>query len=255
MGAAPIAVEVFCSYANADEAWQQKLETHLSLLRRQGLVSLWHEQLIRPGVDWAATIDTHLETASVILLLVSADFLASDYCYSIEMKRALERHAVGEARVVPILVRPVDWTGAPFAHLRALPTDAKPISSWQDEDRALADVAAGIRRVIEDVLSWWPVLLARLCLLCGMSPTLVIPSSWAARANWHRSVNSYKEARPLPMRFHRPSVGSAASARRSSPWNMPTGITRSIRRCCGHAPRVPKHWFLPTAPSPRSCSC
>ena len=167
MGATAVVVEVFCSYASADEDWRQKLETHLSLLRRQGLVSLWYDQLIRPGADWVEAIDTHLEKASVILLLVSADFLASDYCYGIEMKRASERHAAGEARVVPILVRPVDLTGAPFAHLWPLPTDAKPISSWPDEDRALADVAAGIRRVIEDI----PLLVAS-------APRAALPPVW-----------------------------------------------------------------------------
>src|SRR6266568_6990036 len=113
----PTPVEIFCSYAHEDEAWRQKLETHLSLLRRQGLISLWHDRLIAPGTNWAKALDTHLETASVILLLVSADFFASDYCYGIEMKRALERQEVGEARVIPILVRPVEWNSAPFAYL------------------------------------------------------------------------------------------------------------------------------------------
>lgn len=79
-------VEIFCSYAHEDEMWLRKLETHLSLLKRQGLISLWHDRLIVPGTDWANTIDTHLEMASVILLLVSADFFASDYCYGIEMQ-------------------------------------------------------------------------------------------------------------------------------------------------------------------------
>ncbi|HEU5378351.1 MAG TPA: TIR domain-containing protein, partial [Ktedonobacteraceae bacterium] len=145
-------VEIFCSYAHEDEMWLRKLETHLSLLKRQGLISLWHDRLIAPGTDWANTIDTHLETASVILLLVSADFFASDYCYGIEMKRVLEREAAGKARVIPILVRPVDWKGAPFAHLQVLPTDARPIASWQNKDTALADVAAGIRQVIVEEL-------------------------------------------------------------------------------------------------------
>src|ERR1700724_2380721 len=95
-------VEVFCCYSREDEAWLRKLETHVSLLKRQGLVSLWHDRLIAPGDDWAQTIGTHLEIASIILLLVSADFLASDYCYNIEMARALERHAANEVRVVPI---------------------------------------------------------------------------------------------------------------------------------------------------------
>jgi len=108
MAAAPTLVEIFCSYAHEDEVWRQKLETHLSLLKRQGLISLWHDRLVVPGTDWVKAIDTHLETASVILLLVSADFFASDYCYGIEMQQALKRHEAREARVIPLLVRPVD---------------------------------------------------------------------------------------------------------------------------------------------------
>jgi len=145
-------VVVFCSYAHEDEMWLRKLETHLSLLQRQGLISLWHDRLIVPGTDWAKAIDTQLETASIILLLVSADFFASDYCYGTEMKRALERHEAGEAQVIPILVRPVDWKDALFAHLQALPTGANPIASWSDSDSALADVAEGIRHAVEQVL-------------------------------------------------------------------------------------------------------
>jgi hypothetical protein len=160
-------IEIFCSYAHEDEVWLRKLETHLSLLKRQGLISLWFDRLIVPGADWAQTIDTHLETASVILLLVSADFFASDYCYGIEMKRALEREAVGEARVIPILVRPVDWKSTLFAHLQALPTDAKPIVSWRDKDMALTDVVAGIRRILED-----------LPLLAASAPRATLPAIW-----------------------------------------------------------------------------
>lgn len=161
-------IEVFCSYAHEDEMWLQKLEAHLSLLKRQGLISLWHDRLISPGIDWTKALDTHLETASVILLLVSADFFASDYCYGIEMKRALEREAAGEVRVIPILVRPVDWKGAPFAHLQFLPTDVKPIASWQNEDTALADVAAGIRRVIVEELPQ----------LTASAPRAALPNIW-----------------------------------------------------------------------------
>ncbi len=167
MVAASTAVEVFCSYAHEDEAWRQKLETHLSLLRRQGLVSLWHDRLISPGTDWAQAIDIHLETASIILLFVSANFFDSDYCYGIEMQQALKRHEAGEARVIPLLVRPVDWKDAPFAHLQALPTDARPLSIWHDEDEALTDVVVGIRRVLED-----------LPLLAASAPRAVLPAIW-----------------------------------------------------------------------------
>ena len=107
-------VEVFYSYAHKDEAFRNELEKHLSLLRRQGLITAWHDRHILPGTDWAQAIDEHLERASVILLLISADFLASDYCYGLEMQRALERHQANEARVIPILLRPVDWNKRSF---------------------------------------------------------------------------------------------------------------------------------------------
>jgi tetratricopeptide (TPR) repeat protein len=162
-------IEIFCSYAHEDESWLRKLETHLSLLKRQGLISLWYDRLIVPGTDWAHTIDMHLETASVILLLVSADFFASDYCYGIEMQRALERQEAGEARVLPILVRPVEgWQQAPFAHLQALPTDARPLAVWRNKDTALADVAAGIRRVIVEELPQ----------LSASAPRVALPAIW-----------------------------------------------------------------------------
>src|SRR5258707_8645015 len=118
-------VEVFYSYAHEDASLRDTLEKHLSLLHRQGLIFQWHDRQIAAGTDWAQALDIHLERASVILLLISADFLASDYCYGIEVKRALERHQANEARVIPILLRPTDWSGAPFAHLQALPTDPK----------------------------------------------------------------------------------------------------------------------------------
>ena len=147
------AVEVFFSYAHKDEAYRNELEKHLSLLRRQGLITAWHDRHILPGTDWAQAIDEHLEGASVILLLISADFLASDYCYGLEMQRALRRHQTNEARVIPILLRPVDWNNSPFAHLQALPNDAKPITAWHNRDEAFTDVAAGIRRVIEEFIN------------------------------------------------------------------------------------------------------
>ena len=101
MSDTPKPVEVFFSYAHEDEPLRKELEKHLSLLRRQGLITGWHDRLIAPGTDWARAIDEHLQQASIILLLVSADFLASDYCYGIEMERALQRHQTKQARVLP----------------------------------------------------------------------------------------------------------------------------------------------------------
>ena len=147
----PEPVRLFISYAHEDEPLRKQLQKHLSLLQRQGLVSTWQDQQIIAGTDWAQEIDKHLKSASIILLLISADFLASNYCYSMEMQCALDRDKAGQARVIPIIIRPVNWKGAPFAHLQALPTDAKAITTWNNRDEAWANVAAGIHRVIEEL--------------------------------------------------------------------------------------------------------
>ena len=157
------AITVFISYAHEDEALLQQLHTHLSPLTRQGLIATWYDRELVAGTDWAGEIDAHLEQASIILLLVSADFIASRYCYEVEMTRALERHEAGQARVIPIALRPADWKGMPFASLHALPTDARAITTWTNQDAAFVDVAAGIRRAIED-LSQLPASTARAAL-------------------------------------------------------------------------------------------
>src|SRR6266516_6409587 len=146
-------VTMFLSYAHKDESLCDQLKAHLSLLQHQGLVSTWHDRRILPGADWAQEIDTYLETAPIVLLLVSASFFASNYCIVVEMKRAMSRHEAGQARVIPILVRPCDWKSAPFVHLQILPKNAKAITDWNNRDKAWADVIAGIRRVIEELPS------------------------------------------------------------------------------------------------------
>jgi hypothetical protein len=144
----PAPASLFYSYSHKDEALRDELETHLSLLRRQGVISGWHDRRIGAGSEWAGQIAHQLEAADVILLLVSADFLASDYCYDVEMKRALERHGAGTARVIPVILRPCDWQSAPLGRLQALPRDAKPVTSWKDRDEAFTDVARGIRNAV-----------------------------------------------------------------------------------------------------------
>lgn len=141
--------KIFCSYSHQDEKYRTELETHLALLARQGAVHVWHDRLIQPGADWAREIDDNINLANVVLLLVSADFLASQYCYGIEMNRALARAAASETRVVPILVRKCDLQGAPFGHLQWLPTGAKPVKNWTDRDSAWTDVAKGVRKVVQ----------------------------------------------------------------------------------------------------------
>jgi TIR domain-containing protein len=142
-------IELFYSYAHQDERLRKRLETHLSALRQQKVITEWHDRKIVAGMDWKQSIDTHLATAAVILLLVSPDFLASDYCYGIEMQRALARHAEGDACVIPVILRPVDWQGTPFAHLQCAPTLAKPVTMWSNRDEAFRDVAMAIRTAIE----------------------------------------------------------------------------------------------------------
>jgi TIR domain len=152
MSAVDIApIEVFISYSHKDEALREELGTHLSLLMRDRVIDEWHDRRIVAGREWGGAIDEHLNSAAVILLLVSADFLASDYCYDIEMKRALERHDAGDACVIPVILRSVDWRGAPFAKLQALPKDGKPLTSWPNKDEAFTDVARGIREALKDL--------------------------------------------------------------------------------------------------------
>lgn len=146
-------IKVFYSYARKDRRLCQQLEAHLSLLRKQSYIVDWYDREISAGTDWAREIDKHLNDAHIILLLISADFLASDYCYSKEMERALARHQAQEARVIPILLRDVDYHHAPFSHLKMLPGNGKAVTSrsWRTRDEAFADIATGIRRVVEEI--------------------------------------------------------------------------------------------------------
>ncbi|NER80778.1 MAG: toll/interleukin-1 receptor domain-containing protein [Leptolyngbya sp. SIO1D8] len=142
-------IEVFFSYSHRDEDLRDELAKHLSILQRRGQIDTWYDRAIEAGTEPQSEIDQHLNRADIILLLVSADFLASDYCYDVEVKRAMERHAAEDARVIPVILRPVDWQDAPFGQLQALPQDGQPITKWGDLDDALLNVEQGIRRSIQ----------------------------------------------------------------------------------------------------------
>lgn len=118
------------------------------MLKRQGLIDAWHDRRIAVGSDLDNSIRSELEKAEVILLLVSPDFLASDYCYDIEVTRAMERHVAGEARVIPIILRHCEWKSAPFGKLLAAPKDGKPINTWTDLDEAFLDVVQKIKTAL-----------------------------------------------------------------------------------------------------------
>ncbi|HTK11837.1 MAG TPA: toll/interleukin-1 receptor domain-containing protein [Ktedonobacteraceae bacterium] len=145
-------IEIFCSYADEDDALFRKLEKHLGLLKQRGLITLWHNRLPLPGTNWAQDVDAHINSASVILLLISANFLASDYCYGTEMQHALQQGKTGKARVIPILLSSVDYQDAPFEKLKVLPSNGKPVTEWSSSNRAFTNVAQGIRQTIEELI-------------------------------------------------------------------------------------------------------
>jgi TIR domain len=141
---------VYC-YAHEDKALRDELDKHLSILKRLYQIVSWHDRKISPGMEWEKEIDVQLNAANIILLLISSDFMASDYCYGVEMQRAIARHKQGEAKVIPIILRPItSWQATPIGKLKALPTDGVPVvdRKWYMLDYALENVAIGIREVI-----------------------------------------------------------------------------------------------------------
>lgn len=148
-GREPQPVRLFYSYSHRDEKFRERLEIHLAALRRQGLIEEWHDRKITAGREWKNDIDENLEAADIILLLVSSDFLASDYAYNKEFMRALERHKSGEVRIVPIILRYSDWQETPIGDLQALPPEGKPVAGRGD--RGWTEVAKGLRQVIREV--------------------------------------------------------------------------------------------------------
>jgi TIR domain len=159
-------VKIFFSYAREDEKLCEQLEAHLSFLKWQGLTIEWHRRNMSAGAEWEQESEAHLNTADIILLLISSDFMHSTYCYGREMKRAMERHDAREARVIPVLLRPAYWWTAPFSKLQALPPNGRPVMStgWYSSDEAFEAIAQGICDVVEELtqkLSGSPITLIR----------------------------------------------------------------------------------------------
>ena len=142
-------IKLFFSYCHRDETMRDELEVHLSALKRQGTIESWHDRRIIVGEEWAEEIDHYLNEADIILLLVSPYFIASDYCYNIEMARAMERHEKGETRVIPVILEPCRWQGMPFGKLQAVPTDGKPISKFPNLHDAFLEVVQAIEKAVE----------------------------------------------------------------------------------------------------------
>jgi hypothetical protein len=126
-----------------------QLAKHLSILQRQTIIESRHDRKIQAGEEWDRKIDSNLESAQIILLLVSPDFVASDYCYEKEVEKAMQRYESGQSKVIPVILRPVDLSGTPFSKLQALPKNAEPVTKWQNEDEAFYEIAQAIKLVVE----------------------------------------------------------------------------------------------------------
>lgn len=142
-------LKVFYSYAHVDESFRDELAKHLKILERDGLLETWHDRALKPGVEWDAEIRRKLQDADIILLLVSSDFLASDYIWKKEVIPAIERHEAGDAHVIPVILRDCDWTNAPFGKLQALPTNANAIAGWPSRDSAYVTISKALRKLAE----------------------------------------------------------------------------------------------------------
>ena len=140
---------LMCSYSHKDEQLWQELKEHLSPLQREGLIRLWDDRRIAPGTNWEEQIYHELANADIIILFVSASFIASEFCYSNELSKALARDEAGQCRVIPVIVRPVDWKKMSFSRLQLLPKDGAPVTSFTRQDAAWLQVAEGIRLIVE----------------------------------------------------------------------------------------------------------
>ncbi|MFM7239387.1 MAG: TIR domain-containing protein [Cyanobium sp.] len=180
-------LKVFISYAHEDSPWVEKLKSHLSLMERQGILKVWHDRCLTAGEHWAEAIDHALAEAQIVLLLISPDFMNSDYCFGKEMQEALAREQRKEAVVVPVLMRPCDWESAPFAKSNVVPSDNRPVSTHPGgEDEALALVAGELRRLAKKLGN-------------KLQPIDALPRDGSSEI---RSVldQSWVQPRPLPWR-------------------------------------------------------
>lgn len=145
-------LNIFIAYSREDDKFRIRLEKHLSTLKRRDFINTWYDGKIEAGTEWKQEIDKNLNGADIILLLISADFIASDYCYEVEMKRAIERHSLGEAIVIPILLHNCDWEDTPFGKIQALPQNGKPVTDkfWDNPENGLSRIAKSIKSLVQD---------------------------------------------------------------------------------------------------------
>jgi len=146
-------LKAFISYAHEDEAMKNDLDKHLISLKRSDKIDVWQDRMLMAGTEWDSTIKKELEEADMILLLISVDFISSQYIWDKELKTALQKHENGTARIIPVILRECDWHDMPFAKLQALPTGAEPVTRFPDKDQAYTNIAKEIARVADFLIS------------------------------------------------------------------------------------------------------
>lgn len=143
--------KVFISYSKKDvNAVEEKLLRDLRSLVRQQKIDIFYDKKLLVGTDWDTEIKTQLQQADIIILIVSPDFIATDYILDVEINKAIERHDKNEAKVIPIILRPCDWTGeaTPISKLNAIPSKGKAITTFDNQDEAWLEVLQQIKKVI-----------------------------------------------------------------------------------------------------------
>jgi hypothetical protein len=143
--------DIFLSYSHEDEELMTLVRKHLVVYDRLGMIRKWWDRKLMGGQELDKSISEYLASSDIILLFLSASFLASDYCYGVEMAQALEQHAKGRSVVVPVILRPCGWRAAPIKNLVALPRDGRPVTQWPDKDEAANNVADGVMRIVADL--------------------------------------------------------------------------------------------------------
>jgi hypothetical protein len=151
-------ISVFISYAHRDEKLKERFLVHLGALKRKRLVGVWHDRMLRPGEHLDRTIESELARADLVILLVSPDFINSDYCTEKEMQRAFARAKDGRGNVAAVILKqcawrdiPIDNEGGRLGDFLVTPRDGKPVAQWPGgQDEALASVVEDIKRLITD---------------------------------------------------------------------------------------------------------
>ncbi len=144
-------IKLFISYAHEDEGYKNELEKHLITYKRNGTIESWDDREILPGKEWEEEIRHQIENSQLILFLISPDFISSEYINDVELKKAFDRYRKREVMMIPIIIRPADFSSLEISKFQALPKDGRPISTWEDKDEAWLDVVKQLKKVFKSL--------------------------------------------------------------------------------------------------------